>query len=81
MLTLPLGIRSLEVFDAVFVEDPEPRGDFVDEVVVVGDQQDRAFVALLAVPSLDSETWDSTNPTPHHFLSHIPCSSHTTPDP
>ena len=30
VLALPLLIRSLEVFYAVFVEDPEARGHFVD---------------------------------------------------
>jgi hypothetical protein len=30
MLALPLGIGALEVFDAVFVEDPEASGYFVD---------------------------------------------------
>jgi hypothetical protein len=30
VLALPLRIRPLEVFYAVFVEDPEARGDFVD---------------------------------------------------
>jgi len=34
---LSLGVGALEVFDAVFVEDPEAGGYFVDQVVVVGD--------------------------------------------
>jgi hypothetical protein len=33
MLALPLGVWALEVYDAVFVEAPEARGYFVDEVV------------------------------------------------
>jgi len=37
VLTFPFGIGTLEVFDGVFVEDPESGGDFVDEVVVVSD--------------------------------------------
>lgn len=37
VLPLPLGVRPLEVFDAVVVEDPKSRGDFVDQVVVVCD--------------------------------------------
>lgn len=39
MHAFPLGVGALEVFDLVAgVEDPEAGGDFVDEVVVVGDQ-------------------------------------------
>jgi hypothetical protein len=30
VLALPLGVGALEVFDAVFVEDPEAGGYFVD---------------------------------------------------
>jgi hypothetical protein len=37
VLALPLGVGALEVFYAVFVEDPEAGGYFVDQVVVVGD--------------------------------------------
>jgi hypothetical protein len=37
VLALPLGVGALEVFDAVFVEDPEAGGYFVDQVVVVRD--------------------------------------------
>jgi hypothetical protein len=37
VLALPFGVGALEVFYAVFVEDPEAGGYFVDEVVVVGD--------------------------------------------
>jgi len=37
VFALPLGVGALEVFYAVFIEDPESCGYFVDEVVVVGD--------------------------------------------
>ena len=37
MLALPLRIRPLEVFYAVFLEVPESGGNFVDQVVVVSD--------------------------------------------
>ena len=46
VLALPLRVRSLEVFDLVFVEVPQPRRHFVDQVVIVRHQQHRAFVAL-----------------------------------
>ena len=46
MLALPLLVGALEIFDAAVMKDPETRGDFVDQVVVVRDQQDRALVAL-----------------------------------
>ena len=37
VLALPLGVGALEVFYAVFLEDPESGGDFVNQVVVVSD--------------------------------------------
>jgi hypothetical protein len=37
VLALPFGVGVLEVFYAVFVEDPEAGGYFVDQVVVVCD--------------------------------------------
>ena len=46
MLALPLGVGTMEVFDCAVLEMPEAGGDFVDEVVVVGDEKDGAFVAL-----------------------------------
>ena len=36
MFAFPLGVGALEVFYGVFVEYPEARGYFVDQVVVVG---------------------------------------------
>jgi len=33
VLALPLLARAMEVFDAVIVEGPEERDDFIDEVV------------------------------------------------
>ena len=41
-----LGVRATEIFDLVVLEMPDAGGDFVDQVLIVGDQQDRAFVAL-----------------------------------
>jgi hypothetical protein len=35
--TLPFGVGALEVFYAVFLEDPEAGSYFVDQVVVVRD--------------------------------------------
>ena len=46
VLALPLLVGPLEVFDAAVVEDPQPRCHFVDQVVIVRDQQHRALVAL-----------------------------------
>ena len=46
MLALPLRVRPLEVFDRLVVEDPHARGDFIDQIVVVRDQQHRALVSL-----------------------------------
>ncbi len=46
MHALPFVIRALEIFDAVGVEVPETSADFVDEIVIVRDEKDRAFVAL-----------------------------------
>src|SRR5437868_14352747 len=46
VLALPLLVRPLEVLDLAVLEDPQPRGDFIDQVVIVGDQQHRALVFL-----------------------------------
>ena len=44
---LILLVRALEVGDLVIAfEVPHARGDFVDQIVVVRDQQDRALIAL-----------------------------------
>ena len=40
MLALPLLVRPLEIFDAAVVKDPKPRRNFVDQIVIVRDQQD-----------------------------------------
>ncbi len=34
-----LLIGALEVFDLMVVEDPQARGDFIDQVVIVRDEQ------------------------------------------
>src|SRR5215472_13219198 len=39
-------VWSLEVFDFVVGEGPAASGYFVDYVVIVGDQEDRAFILL-----------------------------------
>src|SRR5216684_8173848 len=39
-------IRALEVFDRVVIEVPDSGGDLVDQIVVMGDQQHRALIAL-----------------------------------
>src|SRR5271170_7166173 len=39
-------VGALEVFDGALVEVPDARCDFVDEVVIVGDEQHRAFILL-----------------------------------
>ena len=41
-----LLVRAFEVLDLPALEMPDARGDFVDDVVVVGYQQDRAFIFL-----------------------------------
>src|ERR1700722_4874025 len=46
VLALPLFVGALEIFDAAVVEDPQTRRHFVDQVVIVGDQKDRALVRL-----------------------------------
>jgi hypothetical protein len=46
VFAFPFGVGALEVFYAVLFEVPESCGDFVDQVMIVGDQQDCAFVAL-----------------------------------
>jgi hypothetical protein len=46
MLALPFGVGTMEVFNGAVLEVPEAGGDFVDEVVVVGDEKHRAFIAL-----------------------------------
>jgi hypothetical protein len=46
VLALPLFVGALEVFDLAVFEDPETGADFVDEVMVVGDEQHCAFIAL-----------------------------------
>jgi hypothetical protein len=38
VLSLPLFIWALKVLDLFVVEDPQARGDFIDQVVVVCDQ-------------------------------------------
>src|SRR5579872_1800757 len=37
-------IRALEVLDAACIEVPDAGGDFVDQIVIVSDQQDGAFI-------------------------------------
>ena len=39
-------VRALEVFDFAVVEVPDAGGDFVDQIVIVGDEEDGAFVLL-----------------------------------
>src|ERR1035437_997845 len=39
-------VRALEVFDFAVVEVPDAGGDFVDQIVIVGDQDHRALVLL-----------------------------------
>ena len=39
-------VRALEVLDDTLVKVPDAGGHFVDEVVVVGDEQDGALVLL-----------------------------------
>src|ERR1035437_5794391 len=39
-------VRALEVFDFAVVEMPDAGGDFVDQIVIVGDQEHRALVLL-----------------------------------
>src|ERR1017187_2800791 len=46
MLALPLRVRSLKIFKSILFEVPQARRYFIDQIVVVGDQQDGAFVAL-----------------------------------
>src|SRR5664279_2073483 len=41
-----LFVRTLEVFDSAVLEVPDSRRNFVDQVVIVCHQQDRALVAL-----------------------------------
>src|ERR1039458_8715816 len=46
VLALPLLVRSLEILNSSVVEDPQSCRHFVDQVVIVRDQQDRALVPL-----------------------------------
>jgi len=38
VFAFPLFVGTLEIFNAAVVEDPEARGHFVDQVVIVRDQ-------------------------------------------
>ena len=37
-----VGVRTLEVLNLPILKRPDAGGDFIDQVVIVGDQQDRA---------------------------------------
>ena len=41
-----VGVGAFEVFDAAGVEVPDACGDFVDDVVVVGDEEHGAVIFL-----------------------------------
>jgi len=41
-----VGVRTLEIVDVAVIEVPDARGNFVEKVVVVGDEEDGAFVFL-----------------------------------
>src|SRR4051794_25766271 len=46
VLALPLGVRTLEIFDLVLVKVPQAGSHFIDQIVIVRDQQHCAFIAL-----------------------------------
>src|SRR5258705_4798809 len=41
-----IGVRTLEIVDMAVIEMPDAGGNFVEKVVVVGDEENGAFIAL-----------------------------------
>ena len=41
-----IGVGTLEIVDVTVVEVPDASGNFVEKIVVVGDEEDGAFVFL-----------------------------------